>query len=319
MQVFSILLVAAALLISPSLGHARFKVPKPRTTDSNLKTGPCGQIAATIGDTTVIAPGPRTIYFEETIAHVGAPFRIALSQTDGNFESCVLLNHIPQRTGSVAIQKYAVTIDIPNFNCANCRLQLLQVMTDKIPQGTSCTYNPADTTGNLNNQCFSNYHSCSNIQITGTQPFNAAQCTQPSGWPFANTLVYTQEPGGWNGNFVLTAANIPASVKQIVNNDSYIGLVIANANSGSTTGSGTPTTDSGIFGSGGGNTGLYAGIGGGAAVLAAGAYFVYRKKRMMGSLPTTVASTISKPATTAMGNTSSRVPPKPKRNDYVMT
>jgi len=56
---------------------------------------------------------------------------------------------------------YGFNINIPDIDCPKCALHMYNPMVDKIAINTSCPY----PTGN--NKCFSVYHSCADIMITG--------------------------------------------------------------------------------------------------------------------------------------------------------
>jgi hypothetical protein len=219
--------VSCLLVLAVKLGliasHVMWTCPTPRAQDSFLKQGPCGGPGfGTITDTPqyIVSPGYFTMIFQETVFHPGAPFRIALSQPGvDNFEECILLNHIPHNDAGAAGDSYAITVQIPDFNCSYCSLQIIEVMTDKIganlPGATSCTYNPNDTTDWTGGQCGSNYHSCVNVQINGTQPWNSNMCVQPSGWNMGGQkYVYGSESGTWTSG-VLTDSRAPPSVRTI--------------------------------------------------------------------------------------------------------
>jgi hypothetical protein len=58
------------VLIQQVHPHSRLKFPPPRSDDSNLKMGRCGEKPK--GSTvTTLSPGWMTIEFEETISHTG--------------------------------------------------------------------------------------------------------------------------------------------------------------------------------------------------------------------------------------------------------
>lgn len=144
-----------ALASSPSGAHARLnpsKTLKPRSADSNLKSGPCGNVAPTTTRTTY-APGEMvTIEWEETINHPGW-YRIAFSPSgDTGFDANVLKDNITDtQNGSVTysdpstFHKYSTTVTLPETLCESCTLQLIQVMTDRNPP--------------------TNYYSCADIRI----------------------------------------------------------------------------------------------------------------------------------------------------------
>lgn len=197
------------LLASLTNAHIRWQCPTPRSQQSAIKQGPCGvfpannDILSTQFSKVEIQPGPLTVTFEETIPHIGSPVRIALSQEGvDDYEDCVLLNHVPHFDDARSNTVYTITIDIPDVQCENCALQVIQVMTDKIDAGTNCTYDVElsasfGTPGN----CFSNYHSCSNVRINGSIPRDQYTCSEPSDWPFIEGFLpfnYTKtEAGAW--------------------------------------------------------------------------------------------------------------------------
>lgn len=194
--------VALLLAVQQTWAHSRWICPKPRSSDSGLKVGSCGGVGSITDASiqTTLAPGPFTVYFQETVFHRGAPFRIALSVPgQDNYESCVLLDHIPHFDGGAANRIYGITVTIPDIDCSNCALQLIQFMTDKV--AGQCTFNPADTTNFANGQCGSNYFSCANVKITGSKAFSSSLCRQPTG--FAQGYLYkSNEAAEWNGLYL---------------------------------------------------------------------------------------------------------------------
>jgi len=145
----------------------------PRTSESGLKTYPCGGISffADGHPVTTLNPGKQTLQFEETISHTGAPFRIALSiDSDDLFDQFVLVDHIPHNDAaeSNAVKIYQYEVTIPDVNCTRCSLALTNPMTDKIGSGTCCAY-PTQK-NSTNSICGSVYHSCANVVIKGKIP-----------------------------------------------------------------------------------------------------------------------------------------------------
>jgi len=181
------------------VGHIRWVTPAPRSNIAN-KDYPCGADSFFGGQpTTTIAPGTYTLHWEEFINHDGSPFRIALSiGSDDNYEEHILVDHLPHMDVSGYTQYY-FNITIPNINCPRCGLQLVNPMTDKISSGSCCEY----PTATVNPVCFSVYHSCANIVITGTQ--------DPATWtpPATQRGPYGRESTQWtnmgNLNYKLTA------------------------------------------------------------------------------------------------------------------
>jgi hypothetical protein len=225
-----LLSVAASLLPVVVESHSRWKCPKPRSPDTGIKQGPCGAFDTdkmSNFKALVIKPGPLVVQWEESIAHTGAPFRIALSSdgrdTDTSVSSsCVLLDHIPHNDKSdptfsdeSTYTLYTLTILIPDVNCNQCSLHLVNPMTDKIgaagaPTGKGCT-DPKGT-------CASVYHSCTiPLKITGRVPRAQYKCPNrnPSDWPTKwkgdNAVnvtatkrgVYRRESATWKNGFLM--------------------------------------------------------------------------------------------------------------------
>lgn len=207
------------------------------------KYGACGPQSGKWGYGTVTAlkPGWTTLTFEESVSHAGSPFRIAiLDETEK--ETVVLLDHIPHddtttpdKSVESSYSPYKISVNIPDVRCARCTLQLLYVMTDKtVSCGTkTCYYNPDDSackgstdpaaatcTGAPNDnvcvaadECFSNYHSCSDVVLLGRTPLRKfAQDSQPADWPFnsANMKMqyYSAESGSWSNGWL---NNVPSN------------------------------------------------------------------------------------------------------------
>ena len=155
---------------------------------------------------TEVAPGPLTVTWRETISHSGAPVRFALSVGgDCEFESLVLLDHVPHNDVDPTPITYRHTINIPDVDCTGstpCALQLVSIMTDKIPAGTTC-----NQLGNVASpSCFSVYHSVANIRITGTvapATFLASYTyTPPAGWPNPVPNAWGSETGTWTNGWL---------------------------------------------------------------------------------------------------------------------
>lgn len=190
-------LLTLVLFIFTCSAHSRWVYPVKRpgenTRFGGVKTGPCGGFTPSATRTT-LTPGWNTLEFEETISHTGAPWRISLGRSGGSeadFTSCILLNHIPHNDQAVTPQSYKIRVWIPDVQCDHCILQLANPMTDKITRGTYCDYDrtqlEACQWGSANcaaGVCFSNYHSCADVTITGTQARDTFQCSQPTQWPF---------------------------------------------------------------------------------------------------------------------------------------
>jgi uncharacterized protein (TIGR03382 family) len=153
-------LVSGSLLASATdaSAHIELTSPAPRTADQ--KIGPCGASGSKRGSkVTTYRPGETiTMEWDETVDHPGH-YRIALdddgddsfrnpSRPDDGFPQ-TLADQIVDRSGG---GHYKQQITLPNINCTNCTLQLIQVMTTSVP------YN-------------SFYFQCADLVIgNGTQP-----------------------------------------------------------------------------------------------------------------------------------------------------
>ena len=127
--------------------HIALKSPTARTNDQvQLKVGPCGQnVNMRTNNLTVFKPGQTiTVAWDETINHPGH-FRISFdpngtnfpnptSFTDFNSGATDLVDNIADKTGTAPIA-YTQQVTLPNVECTQCTLQLIQVMTDKPPYG----------------------------------------------------------------------------------------------------------------------------------------------------------------------------------------
>lgn len=180
--------VALSFFLALGNAHALFMHPTPRHDgDDRLKQPPCG-VGLTDDWTAVytdLTPGPMWVTFRETINHMGAPYRIALTVgSDSNYDNYVLLDHIPHNNkGNVTENNprgkwHKVQVTIPDVNCSQCALQLIQIMTDKFT--TPCT-NPAGLSTSCGSPLYA-YFSCANVRISGSQPATSLA-------PFYNSLA----------------------------------------------------------------------------------------------------------------------------------
>lgn len=194
------------------------------------KVGPCGPKSGQFGfgEVTKLSPGWTTVSWEESVFHKGSPFRLAILD-ENEVARVVLLDHIPHNDASTptpgvetSYTRYSMSVEIPDIKCDKCSLQFLYFMTEKtaacgIP---TCFYNADDsackgstdpdaaTCGGAPNsdvcvqegECFSNYHSCADITISGTESLDSFEFDgQPADWPFKSEkmLYYTAESGEW--------------------------------------------------------------------------------------------------------------------------
>ena len=158
--------LGSLLFISaPALAHIDLIDPAPRS-HSALKAAPCGPLDNTrSGKPTYFMPGQQvTLKWNETINHP-AHYRVMLDMNGSSFTDpssftdvcdpavptmpmCIADNLADKAGGA-----YTYTFTLPNVECANCTIQLIQVMTDKPPYGDGNDV----------------YHACADIVIS-TQP-----------------------------------------------------------------------------------------------------------------------------------------------------
>lgn len=198
------------------------------------KWGPCGPYSGQwgFGNVTALKPGWQTLTWEESISHAGSPFRIAiLDETET--ARVILLDHIPHNDAATpdyhdesTYVEYKMTVKIPDVKCEKCSLQLLYVMTDKTVKCgiEECYYNPLDSACSgktdpnaeacpfapttqpcvAENECFSNYHSCTDVTIDGSTPIAEASFEQPLLWPYRTMResYYKLEAGQWQDGWL---------------------------------------------------------------------------------------------------------------------
>ena len=265
-------------------GHVRWKCPLPRSRETGLKMGPCGRETEGGGPpleyyydddsgqppSTVLKPGPLQVVFEESVFHLGSPFRISLSGdgTDDK-DTCVLLDHIPHNDNPHPLPfpninyestyvPYVITIEIPNVDCEMCSLHLSNPMTDKIqdeglPDGEGCT--------DPNGTCLSVYHSCTiPFRIISDNPETAIRRSQyecpyntnhPTDWPTLWTSsdngqsvtaaipgVYRRETSYWdNDSHKLQKYTVGHQYRQDVHEGENNGICAATMSSSATSAS----------------------------------------------------------------------------------
>ena len=156
-RILPIALALVCLLATSALAHIQLTYPLQRYTEQ--KNPPCGRTADLgRGETiTVLEPGSTiTVTWDETVNHPGH-FRIAFDE-DGQddfydpptMETCdtgapILVDCIADLpTGGAA----SFDITLPDIECDNCTLQVIQVMYDKPPfgDGNDMYYQCADLT-----------------------------------------------------------------------------------------------------------------------------------------------------------------------------
>jgi uncharacterized protein (TIGR03382 family) len=141
-------LVGVVGLLAPAASaHVQLRAPLQRETDQ--KNGPCGLADSTRGeDVCEFQPGATiTVEWDETVEHPGH-FRVSFDD-DGDDDlvdpadyddyyasKAVLVDEIADRDVDVdGNPRYSMQVKLPDIECDNCTLQLIQVMSDKPPWG----------------------------------------------------------------------------------------------------------------------------------------------------------------------------------------
>lgn len=155
---------ALAVLLVPAAAsaHIRITSPTPRSADQ-LKQRHCGLTGGARANVQTYRPGaPLHLVWDEYVVHPGW-FRISFQQNGDTFEIPPASNG---PTGSGAASNYptedltgktdpatgsliiadrimhgtsSFDLTLPNVECSNCTLQLIQMMTDKPPYATDTT------------------------------------------------------------------------------------------------------------------------------------------------------------------------------------
>jgi hypothetical protein len=129
-------LVAAA----PAVASAHIALSNPAARTTNQKDGPCGQVTSVRGSNVqVFEPGATiTVTWAETINHPGH-YRISFDADGEDFTIPPDYNDFSLSENviaeNIADGMTAQTITLPDIECENCTLQLIQMMTDKPPYG----------------------------------------------------------------------------------------------------------------------------------------------------------------------------------------
>ncbi len=163
----SAFIVAALLVPSVAAAHAVLTYPPTRSTE--LKTAPCGAAGSVRGtNVTTLLPGATiTVQFKETIDHPGH-YRISFDEDGQDFTIPpdlttntegmlnVVKDLIPDIQGTLPAggRMYTQDITLPNVECTNCTLQLIQMMSE------GGVYSPNDDL----------YFSCSDITLAANAP-----------------------------------------------------------------------------------------------------------------------------------------------------
>lgn len=139
-----VVFAATTLAAASASAHITLTYPTPRYDPTQLKTGPCGMLnGPKSANVTTFKPGDKIVVkWDETIDHPGH-FRIAFDddgddafQDPAAFDDIgsgapILIDGIADKNGGA----YEQEITLPDIECDNCTLQVIQVMTDKAPYG----------------------------------------------------------------------------------------------------------------------------------------------------------------------------------------
>jgi uncharacterized protein (TIGR03382 family) len=146
------LILFACAVAAPTVAsaHTLMTSPTPRSQSDGLKTGPCGNVAATDTPNELVAGSTITVSWLETVDHPGY-YRIAYSAPgDADFEDNVLVDQIPDVPCADAPCSYTAEVTLPSEPCEGCALQLIQFM------GTAAPYSP--------------YFSCADVALMAPGP-----------------------------------------------------------------------------------------------------------------------------------------------------
>lgn len=153
----SILIIVGALCLQTATAYAHIQLTYPPQRYTDQKAGPCGRSPETGRGATVttLQPGATiTVIWDETVNHAGY-FRISFDDngqdgfidpadpTDFYNSATVLADNIAD-TPSGGTSTFEITL--PNIECDNCTLQVIQFMTGNPPynDGNDFYYQCAD-------------------------------------------------------------------------------------------------------------------------------------------------------------------------------
>ena len=175
-------LVALGVICVPAIAaaHVRILSPTPRSS-TQLKERHCGQTGSARANVSTLPPGsPLHLVWDEYINHPGW-FRVSFQQngdtfeippaSDGptgsgapsNYPTEDLTGMTDPGTGSLVIADriadgtLSLDFNLPDVECDNCTLQLIQLMTDKPPYTTDTASNDI-------------YFACVDLVLSATAP-----------------------------------------------------------------------------------------------------------------------------------------------------
>ena len=169
----SALIVASLLVSSTAFAHVTLTYPPPRTASQKQRV--CGTLTSVRGiNVTTLAPGSAiTVTWTETIDHPGH-YRISFDADGQDFVTPpivtpgstsgmpnVLIDPITDIQGGLPAggRLYSQQITLPNMECNNCTLQLIQVMSD----ANKAPYTTDENSNDI-------YYQCADITLSNAAP-----------------------------------------------------------------------------------------------------------------------------------------------------
>jgi MYXO-CTERM domain-containing protein len=176
------LYLAVAIILAPAVAtaHVRITSPTPRSSDQ-LKERHCGQAGSARANVHTYKPGASLhLVWDEYVVHTGW-FRVSFQQNGDTFEvpppsngssgsgapsnypTEDLTGKTDPATGSLIIADriphgtLSLDVTLPNVDCNNCTLQLIQMMTD------SKSYTDQITSNNI-------YYACVDLVLSAGAP-----------------------------------------------------------------------------------------------------------------------------------------------------
>jgi hypothetical protein len=155
-------LAAVVLVAEPAASHVIISSHTTRHGSGSIKLGPCGKLQSERGGVIHIFEPGETIHLEwdEFISHPGY-FRISFDEDgDDDFvdpanyndfytNDSVLVDELFPHARPFNTSTYEFDLTLPNVECENCTIQLIQMMTDKPPYAVGTNdiyYNCLDVT-----------------------------------------------------------------------------------------------------------------------------------------------------------------------------
>ncbi len=148
-------LAAVVLVAEPAASHVIISSHTTRHGSGSIKLGPCGRLQSERGGVIHIFEPGETIHLEwnEFVFHPGY-FRISFDEdghddfvdpadySDFYTHASVLVDNLFHHEQPSNADTYEFDLTLPNVECENCTIQLIQMMTDKPPYevGTNDIY-----------------------------------------------------------------------------------------------------------------------------------------------------------------------------------